>query len=182
MHDRFGFEQQSRRGDSGEMVEGLDQQVRFGQVFATGAHLLPDKGDGVEPQNIDARIGDEQHLLQHRAKHGRIAVVQIPLKAVERRPDPVLHPVVPGEVSASHGRENFAQRPLVLLRFGRDRERGSRTLDTRDRPALGLLCPLVIVGRVIEDKVQHQTDAGLAQIAGQHRRSSIVPKRGSTER
>ena len=48
MHDRFGFEQQRRGGDARDRVEGLDERVRFRQVFATCAQLLPDESNRIQ--------------------------------------------------------------------------------------------------------------------------------------
>ena len=83
MHDRFGLEEQRRRGDLHQGVEGLHQQVRLGQVLADGAHLLPDKGDRVQPQHFDAGVGQEEHLAGHVVEDGRVGVVQVPLEELK---------------------------------------------------------------------------------------------------
>ena len=106
----------------------------FGQVLAAGAHLFPDERHGIQPQNIDAGVGDEQHLVEHGPKDGRIAVIQIPLKAVEGGPDPLLHAVMPREVAAAYGGKDLAQRPLVLIGLGTIGKDVIELLDTRDSP------------------------------------------------
>ena len=34
--------------------------MRVGQTLAGGAHALPNKGDGIEPENLDPAIGEKQ--------------------------------------------------------------------------------------------------------------------------
>ena len=51
------------RGDARHGVEGLDQHVRFGQVLAAGAQLLPDEGHRVQAQHFHAQVGQEEHFL-----------------------------------------------------------------------------------------------------------------------
>ena len=68
---------------------------------------VTDERDSIQPQDVDTHVGNEEHLFEHRAEHGRIAVIQVPLKAIERGPNPLLHPIMPGEVSSPHRWEDL---------------------------------------------------------------------------
>ena len=165
MHDGFGLEEQGRRGDPGQCVEGTDQVVHLGQALAGRARALPDEGHRVQTQDLGAQVGNGQHLARHRIEHRRIAVVQVPLERVEGRPDPAavgqLREGTPVLV-----REDLAHRALIDVRLGAVGEQEIEVLVGGVILHRGL-CPGVVVGRVVEDEVQHQADAFLAQGLGQ---------------
>ena len=54
--DRLGLEQHRRRGDAGHRAQGLGEVVDLGLVLAGGAHPLPEEGDRVEPEHLDAEV------------------------------------------------------------------------------------------------------------------------------
>ena len=111
--DSLGLEQHRGGGYSQDGVKCLDDLVSFWLVLAVGTHTLPDERDRVEPEELHAGVGDEQHLLGHRTEDRRVGVVQIPLKAVEGRPDPLVYVLTPGKATAAHGGEDLTQRALV---------------------------------------------------------------------
>ena len=80
MHDGFGFEQHTRRGNAHNRIERTNQRMRLRQVFTVRTHLFPDECDRIHAQNIHSQIGNEHHFTRHRAEYPRIAVIQIPLE------------------------------------------------------------------------------------------------------
>src|SRR5207248_894771 len=86
-------------------------------VLAAGTHALPDERDRVEPEELHTSVGDEQHLLGHRSEDRRVGVVEIPLEAVEGRPDPFAYVLTPGKAPAAHGGEDLTQRALVGIGY-----------------------------------------------------------------
>ncbi len=175
MYDRLGFEQHGRGGDSCQRVEGLDDLVGLGLVLAIRAHALPDKRDRVQAQDLDAGVGDAEHLLGHGAEHRRVGVVQIPLEAVEGRPDPLAHILAPGEAAAPHSREDIAQRLLVGIRQRAVGEQEVVAL-VLHVAGLGAARPIVLVGGVIEDGIEHQADAVRLELARQRRQLLDCPE------
>ena len=140
--------------------------VRFWLVLAVGAKLLPDKRNRVEPENLHAAVGNEQHLLGHSAEDRRVGVVQIPLKAVEGRPDPLVDVLTPGKAPTAHRGEDFTQRALVGIGHCPVREEEVETF-VFIVASLGTARPLMLVRSVVEYEVEHQADAMLLELACQ---------------
>jgi hypothetical protein len=140
--------------------------VSFWLVLAVGAQALPDERDRVEPQNLHAGVGDEQHLLGHRTEDRRVGVVQIPLEAVEGRPDPFADVLTPGKAPMAHCGEDLTQCVLVGIRH---RPVGEEEVETLVLvvACLGAPRPLVLVRGVVEYEVEHQVDAMLLELTGQ---------------
>ena len=88
--DRLGLEGDRGRGDPQRRAEGLKQLVDLGLVLAVRADALPQERGGVQPQHVDADRGQPQHRLGHRHEDVGVRVVEVPLVAVERRPDPAV--------------------------------------------------------------------------------------------
>ena len=111
-------------------------------------------------------IRQEQHSLGHATEDLRITVVQVPLKRVERGPDPTGDLRPKSEAAGVFVWEDLAQVPLVSVRH----------LPVRKHPVValvvGIACqrtagPGVLIGGVIDNEVEHETDPVLAQIGGQ---------------
>ena len=107
--DRLGLEQQRRAPPCAQTaLKACSSSVRLGQVLAAGAQLLPDEGHRIHPQDLHALVRQEQHLLGHGPEDRRVGVVQVPLEAVERGPDPPavgrLQVKLPGVVSGKISR------------------------------------------------------------------------------
>ena len=60
MYDGLGLEHHRRGRNLYQGVERLDHGVSFGQVLAARALAFPDERDGIDPQDFDADIGQEQ--------------------------------------------------------------------------------------------------------------------------
>ena len=116
--DRLCLERHARGRDPHQRAERLQQLVRLGLVLGVGALALPQERDGVEPQHVDAGVGQPEHRLGHRPEHGRVRVVEVPLVRVERRPHPALQRRFPGEAPGRGLREHVGQRALVGVGHG----------------------------------------------------------------
>ena len=166
MNDSLGLEQHPRGGDARDGVKSLDDLVRFWLVLAVGAQVLPDERDRVEPQNLYPAVGDEQHLLSHSAEDRGVGVVQIPLEAVEGRPDPLADILTPGKAPVAHCGEDLTQRALVGIGHGPVGEEEVETLVLMVA-SLGAARPLMLVRGVVKYEVEHQADAMLLELVGQ---------------
>ena len=136
-HDRLGLERHRRRRHPRHRVQRLGERVHLGLVLAAGAHPLPEEGDRVEPEHLDAEVGQPQDDLGELGQHGWVGPVEVPLPLVERRPDPALELVVPGEAAGREVGEHLGQGPLVLvgqLAVGEDVEVVAVRATRRRRP------------------------------------------------
>jgi hypothetical protein len=97
--DRLGLERDARRGDADERAQSLEQLVDLRLVQRARPDALPQEGHRVEPQHVDAGVGQVHDRLGHRDEHVRVPVVEVPLVRVERRPHPALELRHPGEVA-----------------------------------------------------------------------------------
>ena len=101
-----------------------------------------------------------EHRLGHRHEHVRVRVVEVPLIAVERGPEPRLVLVGPGERARRGVREHVGERALVRVGLRPVRERA------QERPVAR---PRVLGRDVVEDEVDAQRHPGVAQVGGQRR-------------
>ena len=155
MHDGFRLEDHGRRDDMGQRVEGLDDPVGFRKVLAIGAQPFPDERHRVESQDFHPLVRKKQHLLHHPAEDLGVFVVQIPLIIVERGPHPFLDPVAIDKRAWMILRKHLAHAALE----------GVRSFAIRIHPVIilviliahqGFLSPFMLVGGVIENKIEHQ--------------------------
>ena len=136
--------------------------VDLGLVLAGRAHPLPEEGDRVEPEDLDAEVRVAEQDLGELGEHGGVRPVEVPLVVVERRPDPARDLVVPGEAAGREVGEDLGQRLLVQV----------RQVPVRVHEVvvalLGVACPGrlgpgVLAGRVVEHQVDAQADAGVPE-------------------
>ncbi len=111
-------------------------------------------------------VGDEQHLFGHSAEDRGVGVVQIPLEAVEGRPDPLVDVLTPGKAPMAHCGEDLTQRALVGIGHCPVGEEEVETL-VFIVSSLGAARPLMLVRGVVEYEVEYQADAMLLELAGQ---------------
>ena len=156
-HDRLRLEDRGGAGQSGHRAQRLGQRVHLRLVLARGAQSLPHEGDRVQPDRLDAVVGEVEHDVGVLAEDVGVGPVDVPLPAVERRPDPAVECVVPGEVAGREVREHLRQARLVRVR---DAAVGMHV----EVVAVALLAgpgphrPLVLGGDVVEHQVQAQRD------------------------
>ncbi len=135
-HDRLGLERHGGGSDPGHGVQRLGDRMHLGLVLAGRAHPLPQEGDGVEPQHLDAEVGQPQDGLRELRQHRRVRPVEVPLPLVEGRPDPCVQVGVAGEVTRREvaGRPRAASARRRRAGAGRGRRGSSRGTPGR-RPA-----------------------------------------------
>ncbi len=63
--DRLGQVQDTGAGDPAARPQRLQQHVNLGLGLAAGAHAFPHEGNGVQAQDVDALVGQEQHDLHN---------------------------------------------------------------------------------------------------------------------
>ena len=164
--DRLGLESQSRAGDPRHGLQDLRDGVDLGLVLAGRAHALPQEGDGVEAQDLHAQVGEEHDDLGELDKNVGVRPVEVPLPGVERRPDPLLQVLVPGEVPGRKVGEDLREGALVRVGLPAVGEPVKVVLVARVARA-GLHRPVVLAGHVVEDEVEDEADPVLAQGGGE---------------
>ncbi len=163
--DRLGLQHQAGRGQPGQRPERLQQQVSLGLVLAVGAHPLPQERHRVEPQYVDAPVGQGEHGAQHGPEHRRVGVVQVPLVLVEARPYPAQAAYL-GEAARSGVGKHLGQRALVSVGLGAVRV-DQVHLAVTGLAGERLTGPFVLPRGVVEHQVDAQGHAALVQVARQ---------------
>ena len=115
-------------------------------------------GHGVEPEALDAPVGEEEHRLEHRGEDVRIPVVEVPLVVVEGRPDPGVELLDPREVPRRGVGKDVPERLLVRVREGSVGER-EVVAAIRLVAAAGACRPGVLGRGVVHDEVEAQAHA-----------------------
>ena len=151
--DGFGFEEHGWRCDTHYRVKRANQSVCLRQVFTACAHLLPNKGNGVHAQNINAQVGKEHHFACHGAEYPWIAVIQIPLEGIERCPYPASVFQL-GEAARMLVREDFTQGAVVLVGHPAVGEDIVEIVVERITGGAAF-CPFVFVRSVVEDEIDN---------------------------
>ena len=152
MNDCLRFKDHGWCGHLHSIIKCLNDPVRLGQILTGCANLFPDKGYRVQPQDLDALVGQKQHLGQHSSKHLRVFVIQIPLVVMKRRPHPLAHLGVVGERAGVFIRKYFRQRAFDLQRKIAIAIHAIVALEfllTTERRQ----CPFMLIGGMVEDKV-----------------------------
>ncbi len=161
-HDRLGLERDRGARDPGHGPQHLGEGVHLGLALAVGAEALPQEGDGIQAQHVDAAVGQVEDDRRVLAQHRGVAPVDVPLELVERRPHPALQVLVPGEVAGGEVGEDLGQGRLVRVghvAVGEDVE----VLAVRRVTGARLDGPLVLTGDVVEHEVEHQAHPGVVQ-------------------
>ena len=153
MDDGFGFEEYGWRCDTHYGVKRANQGVCLRQVFATCAHLLPNKGNGIHAQNINTQVGKEHHFACHSAEYPRITVIQVPLEGIERCPYPAAVFQL-RETTRMLIREDFTQGAVVLIGHPAVGEDVIEVVVERITGGAAF-CPFVFVGCVVEDEIDN---------------------------
>ena len=169
--DRLGLEGHGGRGHPGHRAQRPGQLVHLRLVLAVGAQPLPQERDRVEPEHLDAHVGQGQDDVGELAQHGGVRPVEVPLVVVERRPHPRVELVVEGEVAGREVGEDLRQRGLVGIGHRAvlvDVEVGAPVAVA----GAGGRGPGVLTGHVVEHQVEAQADALGAQRRGE--RAQVV--------
>ena len=139
----------------------------LGQVAAGGAQFLPDVGHRVQPDDINAPVGQVEQVFRHVVEHHGVGVVQVPLVGVEVGHHHLLAVLQPGEAARRRGGEYLGHRLLELVgNVPVVIEEVAVPVARHTRP--GLLGPLVVLAGVVHHKVQAEAHplrpAGVGQV------------------
>ncbi len=164
-HDRLGLERHTGRRDADQRPQRAQDQVHLGLVLAVGALALPQERRRVQPEHVDAVVGQREHRVEHRGEDLDVGPVQVPLEAVEGRP----HPPDALDVGEAAGRvvgEHLGQRALVSVRLGAV---GEDPVEGPVRRVAGRRGerPRVLRRGVVEHQVDAQRHAAVVQVGGQ---------------
>ncbi len=131
--------------------------VGLGQVLAAGALALDQVGHGVAAEAVEPAVEPEAHDVQHRARHGRVVVVEVGLVAEEAVPVVLLGDRVPRPVRLLGVGEDDAGVAVALVGVAPD------VVVAVGRRAVGpgRLEPGVLVGGVVHDQVGDHPQAAV---------------------
>ncbi len=127
----------------------LEEDVRLGQVLATGAVALVQVGDGVEAQAVDAALQPEVEDAEDGLVDGEVVVVEVGLVRVEAVPVKGVGDRVPGPVGQLEVLEDDAGFLEAVARVAPDVE---VAFGAARRRTAGALEPRVLVGGVVDDQ------------------------------
>ena len=170
-----------RAGDPGDGAQRLGQRVHLGLVLAVGAQPLPGERDRVQPEHLDAVVGQVEDHVGVLAQHVGVRPVDVPLVVVERRPDPAVELVVPGEAARREVREHLGQRRARTRPASSGRGRPGSSRGSVASPARASLAPTrARAATWLSTRSRHRLMPCVAQRArSAPRRSSMVPRSGA---
>ena len=166
LHDHLAQQQHAGADDLAHHAHHAHQGVDLGEVAAGGAQLLPDVGDRVQTDHINASVGEVQKVFRHVVEDHGVGVVQVPLVGIEVGHDHLLAVIQPGKAAGGSSGEHLGDRllkftgniPVVVEEVALPVARLSGT---------GLAGPLVVLTGVVHHKVQAQADVLLPAGVGQ---------------
>ena len=138
----------------------LEHGVRFRQVLVVGAFAHAEVGHRVQPQAVHAEVQPELHDVDDRVHDGRIVVVEIGLVREEAMPVVLPGHRVPRPVRPLRVREDDARLRKPRVRVAPDVE---GAFGRPGRRLSGALEPRVLVGCVVDDKLEQHADAPLVR-------------------
>ena len=158
LHDHLPQQQHAGADNFAGQSHQPHHSVHHGQVAATGAQLLPDVGHSIQPNDVNAPVGQVQQILSHVVHDHGVCIVQVPLIGVEGGHHHLLAILQPGEVAGGCGGEHLGHRllipvgnvPVVVEEVA---------LPVARLPCPGLFGPLVVLAGVVHHKVQAQAGA-----------------------
>jgi hypothetical protein len=164
-HDRLGLEGHAGRRDADQGPQRAQDQVHLGLVLAVGALALPQERRRIQPEDVDAVVGQREHGVEHRGEDLDVGPVQVPLEAVEGRPHPP-DAVDVGEAAGGVVGEHLGQGALVAVRLGAV---GEDPVEGPVRRVAGRRGerPRVLRGGVVEHQVDAQGHAAVVQVGRQ---------------
>ena len=163
LHNDLAEKQSARADDFRSHAHQSHERVDLRQIAVIRAELLPDIRDSIQTDNIDAVIAEIQHIRRHVIEHDRIAVIEVPLIRIEHRHDRLTDLCAPGEVAGGSRREYLRDRLLKFI--------GDRPVIIEEISVLilllaraGTLRPLMILARVVHDKVEADAESLLMAV------------------
>ena len=168
LHDHFAQQHRAGTGDFAHHAHHPDQGVHLGQVAAGGAQRLPDVGRGVQPDDVDAVVAQEEHVVGHVVEHHGVGVIQIPLIGPEGGHDHLVELRAPAEISRRGGGKHLGHGLLVGV--------GNLPAVIEEIALLAAHIPLprpagplVVLGGVVHHKIQAHGNAAAVAILRQRR-------------
>lgn len=83
MHNCLALENHRWCCDPTQAIICSKNFVCFRQTFTRSSHPFPDESYGIHAEELDAEVGEEEHLAGHGAEDGGVGIVEIPLVMVE---------------------------------------------------------------------------------------------------
>ena len=158
LHNHLTQQQNTGADDLTHNAHHANQGVDLRQVAAAGAQLLPDIGNSIQTDHINAPVGEVKQVFRHVVEDHRICIVQVPLVGVEGGHNHLIAVRQPGEAAGSGGGEHLRNGFLKLV--------GNVPVVVEEIPfpvagltGTGFFGPLMILAGMIHYKVQAQAHA-----------------------
>ena len=168
LHDDLAQKQGAGADDLGRHPHQADQRVDLREVAAVRAELFPDIRRRVEADDVHPVVAQVEHIRGHVVEDHRVSIVQIPLIRIEGGHDDLARLLTPGKVPGRGRREDLGN---SLFEFIRDRPVVVEEIPVLVflLPGTGALRPLMVLTRVVHDKVEADTHAVVVALVAQLR-------------
>ncbi len=158
LHHHLSQKENAGAHDLCDQPNHADNGVYLRKIPAVGAQLLPDVGNRVDADDVDSAVGKVQKIPCHLVEYDRVPVIQIPLIGIERGHHILAQLRKIGEIPRCRLGEH--------LRHGALKLRRQAVIVVEEIPVLVFSfscprtpCPLVLLGCVIHNEVQADTDS-----------------------
>ena len=164
LHHHLTQQKDSRTHDLPDHPHHTDNGMYLLKIPAAGSQFLPYIRHRVNPDHINPQIGHKQKIVNHLMENHRVFVIQIPLIGIKGSHHPFPQIWEPGKVPGSCGGKYLRHGLLVFSR--------NIPVVEKEIPILihlltcpGPLCPLMIFGCMVHDKVQAKADPLLVTLS-----------------
>ena len=158
LHNHFSQKHNARTHNLSDHTHHADNCVHLFQIAAVRTQLFPDIRDGVNSDNIHSLVRQVKEVVHHLVKHPGISVIQIPLIRVKCCHYIMSHFRQISEISRRCCRKYLRNGLFILPRNrGICVEEITAHIFTVSLP--GLYSPLMILRRMVHNKIHAQTDS-----------------------
>ena len=165
-HDHLTQEQNAGTDDLAGHIQHPGQRVDLGQITTIRSQLLPDIGNGIETNDVNALICQKQQVLRHVVEDHGIAVVEVPLIGMEEGHDDLAAVRKPGEIPRRGSGKHLWHGLLVLI-WDIPVVKEEVPAARHEIPCPGRPGPGMIAAGVIHDKIQTEADIPPSALIGQ---------------
>jgi hypothetical protein len=162
-HVRFGEQDRIALAPGQEVAHLVEELERSASAAAGRCGMLDQERHRIDTEPADAELEPEPHQLQDLLAYGRVRDVEVRLEVVEAMEVVALGLIVPAPHAGLRAGKHHALVRVARLRSAPKVE----VAVLRPGVAARLLEPRVLVGRVVDDEIDDQTDAMQARLVAE---------------
>ena len=115
-HHHFAEQQAAWADDFTNHAHHPHKHMYLREIAAVGAEFLPYVRHGVQTDDVDSLVAQEQHVFSHVVEDHRVRIVQIPLIGIKGGHDNLVRFRAPAEVPGGGGGEDLRNVFFIFLR------------------------------------------------------------------